>query len=49
MDELNKNDALTLLGRCVLDLSEKTSWWYSINDSDDESLIVSALDLKYAD
>ena len=49
MDELNKNEALTLLGKCFLDLSEKKSWWYSINDPGDESLIASALDLKYAD
>ena len=49
MDELNKNDTLTLLGKCVLDLSEKTSWWYSINDPDNEFLIASALDLIYSD
>ena len=49
MNELKKNDALTLLGKCFLDLSEKKSWWYSINDPDDESSIASALDLKYAD
>ena len=49
MDELNKKDALTLLGKCFLDLSEKRSWWYSINDPDDESSIASALDLKSTD
>ena len=49
MDELNKNDVLTLLGKCFLDLSEKKLWWYSVNDSDNESSIASALDLKYAD
>ena len=49
MDELNKNEALTLLGKCFLELSEKKSWWYSINDPGDESLIASALDPKYID
>ena len=49
MDELHKNDALTLLGKCFLDLSKEKSWWYSIHDPNDESSISSTLYLKYTD
>ena len=49
MHEFNKKEAFTLLGKCFLDLSKKKSWWYSINDPNDESSIASALDLDYAD
>ena len=34
---------------CLIAAARKRSWWYSINDPDDESSIASALYLEYAD